>query len=330
LADNETQPHASQPLEVFYQLRPSTNAKGYRPPGPILVAKPLAFAACCQPGYGAFRLIEWCSVKTRPIQSATDRARLRAGFGAVVLVRVATESPVAGRDPHPDELAVSRPRYGEAWLEPFYLRLALFAGVTILDVGAGRRPSVPKELRPARCHYVALDPSPQELAASPQGSYDEVVIGDVTDALPALAGRFDLVVSWQVLEHVRPMEKAVANLRTFLRPGGHLVAQVSGRYSAFAILNMASPHQVSTRAMQRLLGRAPETVFRAHYDHCTYSSLQRLLSQWRQVEIVPRYRGAGYFAFSRILQRAYLVYEDWVEAKQHRNLATHFLISAAK
>ncbi len=119
---------------------------------------------------------------------------------------------------------------------------------------------------------MALDPSPQELAASPQGSYDEVVIGDVTDALPALAGRFDLVVSWQVLEHVRPMEKAVANLRTFLRPGGHLVAQVSGRYSAFAILNMASPHQVSTRAMQGLLGRAPETVFRAHYDHCTYSS----------------------------------------------------------
>jgi hypothetical protein len=48
------------------------------------------------------------------------------------------------------------------------------------------------------------------------------------------------------------------------------------------------------------------------------------------VEIVPFYRGAPYFRFSRPLQRAYLAYESAIERHDRRNLATHYLVVAKR
>jgi hypothetical protein len=79
--------------------------------------------------------------------------------------------------------------------------------------------------------------------------------------------------------------------------------------------------------MQRFLGRDPESVFPAWYDRCYYSALARMAEHWSAWEVVPRYRGTGYLSFAPVLQRAYLVYENWAERSGHPNLATHYLVS---
>ncbi|HTE84240.1 MAG TPA: class I SAM-dependent methyltransferase, partial [Dehalococcoidia bacterium] len=121
-------------------------------------------------------------------------------------------------------------RYEEPWRGEFESRIqALLApGMRILDVGSGARPAVPPERRPVRCHYVGLDISLRQLHMAPPGSYDELRAGDIAVRAEDLTGQFDLALSWQVLEHVRPMAEAVENVRSYLRPGGHFVAQVSG------------------------------------------------------------------------------------------------------
>ncbi len=56
----------------------------------------------------------------------------------------------------------------------------------------------------------------------------ECVIGDV-EALPFADGTFDLVLANYMLYHVPDLERAIAELRRVLRPGGTLLAATNGR-----------------------------------------------------------------------------------------------------
>jgi SAM-dependent methyltransferase len=223
-------------------------------------------------------------------------------------------------------------RYAPGWREEFVERAreSLAEGTAVLDVGAGRTPTFPPAERPAGCVVVALDASQEELDAAPAGAYDERVVGDVGDRVPRLEGRFDLAVSFQVLEHVQALDRTLGNLHAYLRPGGRLVALVSGSFSAFALLNRAVPERLGVAAMRRLLDREPDSVFSAHYDRCWHGALVELLEPWSRAEVVPIYRGADYFAFSRPLRAAYLAYEDWAARGGHRNLATHYVLDATR
>jgi SAM-dependent methyltransferase len=223
-------------------------------------------------------------------------------------------------------------RYAEPWFGAFAVRAeqALRPGIAILDVGSGRTPSISPSERPGNCRYVGLDVSAAELALAPAGAYDETVQADVAAYDPALDGAFDLIVSWQALEHVKPMTSALAHMHRYLAPGGRLVAQVSGGLSAFALAGRMLPHRTTQRLMSRLLGIAPEHTFPAYYDRCRASALERILAGWSEHVLIPRYKGAGYFRFSRTLERVYLRYEDWIYERGIGELATHYLIDAVR
>ena len=225
-----------------------------------------------------------------------------------------------------------RDRYREPWRDRFdaLTKTYLTNNVRVLDVGSGRTPAIAPETRPSDCRYSGLDLSRRELELAPAGSYDETWVSDVTRFIPELQGRFDLIVSWQVFEHVKPLDVALENLRAYLRPGGGLVALFSGSFSAFGLINQVIPSRLGVWAMHRLLSRPPESVFPAYYHHCWDGRLQKILSAWSYHEVIPLYRAAGYFGFSRPLQRLYLTYEDWAMAEGHRNLASHYLVQARK
>ncbi|MDX6511633.1 MAG: hypothetical protein QOE36_1137 [Gaiellaceae bacterium] len=198
--------------------------------------------------------------------------------------------------------------------------------MTVLDVGAGRRPTILPEERPSATAYVGLDVELAELTGADPGSYDEAHAGSVVTWVPAFESRFDLVVSCYAFEHVKPMPEALENIRRYLRPGGMLIALFSGSFSAHAVANRVLPEAVAAR----LIGREPETKFRAHYDRCWYGALERDLASWSAARISPLYLGAPYFAFSPALRRAYVAYENVAARQPHRNLASHYLLEATR
>jgi SAM-dependent methyltransferase len=220
-------------------------------------------------------------------------------------------------------------RYGYRMQDVFLERLRplLTPDIIILDVGAGRAPTLAPADRPAGCRYLGLDISAEELAAAGDGAYDAGYVHDIIEPLPEVRD-VDVIISWQVLEHVSSLPRALSNLRDTLRPGGTLLAQTSGSFAAFALGARVMPHRLRVKVMARYLGHQEEEKFPTSYDHCTARALKKLLSGWQSAEIVPFYRGATYFSMSRPLQRLYLSYEDFIAARKWDNLATHYLVVA--
>jgi SAM-dependent methyltransferase len=209
------------------------------------------------------------------------------------------------------------------------MRAALEPDVRILDVGAGHSPTLSVEERPPGCHYVGLDISRQELEAAASYAYDEVIVHDVTRPLTGKEP-FDVVLSWQVFEHVRPLDAALENLRQILRPGGTLIAQLSGTFAVFAVGARAMPHRLRVRAMEQALGMVGEDKFPTHYDRCHARALKQMLEPWSTRSVTPLFRGAGYFSFSSGLQRLYVAYESVVARRPISQLATHYLVTATR
>lgn len=245
-------------------------------------------------------------------------------------------SPTIERDIPAEELGhvqagVLPARYDHRLQDVFLEQLdrIMRPGIRILDIGSGRAPTIPPADRPEGCRYVGTDIDADELAAAPEGSYDLAIAADATKPLP-IDERFDLILSWQVLEHVESMAGTLEAFRGALDEGGTLVAQLSGSRAAFALLARAVPHRVRVFAMAKLLGHADEEKFPTRFDACTDKELRALLSGWSSVEVIPFYRGGSYFLFSRPLLRAYLAYENAIARRDVRGLATHYLIVATR
>jgi SAM-dependent methyltransferase len=224
------------------------------------------------------------------------------------------------------------PRYQQEWGVEFWERVDrnLRPGVSILDVGAGRQPTISLDRRPKETHYVGLDISERELKTAPPGSYDEIVATDAHTLVPGLVDRFDLIVAWQVLEHFRDLRAVASALHRYAKAGGAVVAHFSGRNAVYAIGNRLVPPRVGARLTHQLMRRPIDTIFPAYYDRCDARRLPEAFSDWDSLEVIPLWRGADYFARLPPLRGAYLRYEDWSVRKGLDNLATHYVIAARK
>lgn len=228
-------------------------------------------------------------------------------------------------------MAVERhQRYATPWRQLLLdaAKPYLKEGCSVLDIGSGRSPAIRRDERPANCHYVGLDISRSELDLAPEDSYSEARVGDATTPLPELSNQFDLVISWQVLEHVSSTAAVLDAMHSYLRNDGVMISMVSGKNSLFALPNRVLPFKLSVFMMEKLLGRKPETVFPAVYDLCSYDELKQALSSWSHQEVHAFWRGSGYLRFSSVLRRIYLTLEDYLSKTNRRGLATHYLIVA--
>jgi SAM-dependent methyltransferase len=123
-------------------------------------------------------------------------------------------------------------RYWGAGEEPYYeldpaLSRLLFDGVgpgtSVLDVGCGTARSYAPELARRAGSYVGVDVSATAVEAARAAGLDARVVDDAS-ALPFPDASFDRVVCIEVLEHLFAPDRAAAEIRRVLRPGGKLVA----------------------------------------------------------------------------------------------------------
>src|SRR5206468_506803 len=124
----------------------------------------------------------------------------------------------------------------------------------------------------------------------------------------------------------RPLDQALDNLYSYLRPGGRLVIEMSGSFSVFGLADRALPEWARVQLLVRVLGLEPEGIFPAYFHRCWFRALSNISEEWTERTITPIYRAAQYFAFSRVLQTAFLGYEEWTVSRSLRNLASYYRV----
>jgi 2-polyprenyl-6-hydroxyphenyl methylase/3-demethylubiquinone-9 3-methyltransferase len=165
----------------------------------------------------------------------------------------------------------------------------------ILDVGGGKRPFLsPERKRSLGARVIGIDIEADELEHAPPGSYDQVIVCDITQGLPPLEA--DLVICRSVLEHVADAGAAIKALAAATRPGGQVAIFVPCRNALFARVNLLLPEPVK-HALLRLLrpADAGHIGFPARYDRATppaYRSM--ILEAGLELTALARYYQSNY------------------------------------
>ena len=125
-------------------------------------------------------------------------------------------------------VSVWRPDAQGRWPQDVALSsLAEVNPVRLLEVGSGTGAFAARVSRELSCKVVALDSSPEMVAATKAAGV-EAMLGDV-QTLPFPDGSFDAAVAAWMLYHVADLDRAVSELARVLRPGGRLIAITNGR-----------------------------------------------------------------------------------------------------
>jgi SAM-dependent methyltransferase len=141
-----------------------------------------------------------------------DFVRGQYGSTAKLETRISVWQPdAAGRSPQDVALAA----------------LAEVRPARLLEVGCGTGALAARCAAELGCEVVALDSSPEMVAATRARGIDAVV-GDI-QRLPFGDATFDAGVAAWMLYHVPDRDRAIAELARVLRPGGRLIAITTGR-----------------------------------------------------------------------------------------------------
>jgi SAM-dependent methyltransferase len=164
-------------------------------------------------------------------------------------------------------------------------------GLRVLDVGGGKYPAISLQTKQEfGLHVVGLDISGTELEQAPAGAYDAIVVGDV--ATVSIPGKYDLVFSRTLMEHVANPRGALANLAGVLAPGGIMAHVIPCRNAPFAILNRSLGNRLARRLLFAIFPeKEKNSGFPAYYRDCTPGRLSRFCRDegLEVVQVIPYY-----------------------------------------
>jgi SAM-dependent methyltransferase len=135
----------------------------------------------------------------------------------------------------------------------------LVAGHSVLDAGCGVGYGSAMLARAGAADVVGLDLSAKAVEAAAQGAPANAsfVAGDV-HAMPFEDGRFDIVVCFEVIEHVAGQDGVIAELARVLAPGGVLAISSPNR----DVYPAGNPHHLHEYLPDEL-----RAALAAHFEH---------------------------------------------------------------
>ncbi len=108
--------------------------------------------------------------------------------------------------------------YAEFYTDQFGLSPAFYQGKRLLDIGCGPRGSL--EWADMAAERVGLDPLAERYRALGTGRHAMRYVAAPSESIPFEDGHFDVVCSFNSLDHVDDLARTVAEIRRVLRPGG--------------------------------------------------------------------------------------------------------------
>jgi SAM-dependent methyltransferase len=178
----------------------------------------------------------------------------------------------------------------------------------VLDAGAGRA------LRlkfPANVQLTGIDISETALAA--HTALSERIVGDL-QTYPLVPEAFDVIVCWDVLEHINDPGSALLNMSRALATGGLLVIGAPNVWSPKGLVAKLTPHRFHVFVYRRLL-HIPHAGEPGHVPFPTYLRLamspRQLIKQSAglglEVVLARYYEGIEASSLPSLLRRPWAV-----------------------
>jgi SAM-dependent methyltransferase len=111
-------------------------------------------------------------------------------------------------------------------------------GLRVLDAGCGRRGYLPIG---DRAHLTGIDVSEEQLRHNER--LDERIVGDL-ETYPLPRATYDVVICWDVLEHLRHPRDAIVRMAASVKPHGLLIIAGPHPRSLKAMLAKLSTHRI--------------------------------------------------------------------------------------
>lgn len=146
--------------------------------------------------------------------------------------------------------------------------VASYPDADILELGGGRWPSFRLEEMPSNLRsYTVNDISEHELSHLPDG-YDKACF-DVSGDASAFQGRYDVVFSRFLAEHVKDGRAMHRNVFQVLKPGGTAFHLIPTLFAFPFIVNKLLPERLTAKVLELLSPRrAISPKFPAYYSAC--------------------------------------------------------------
>jgi SAM-dependent methyltransferase len=134
-------------------------------------------------------------------------------------------------------------------LARYWLAAGLASGLEVLDAGCGVGYGAEMIARAGASRVVGVDLAPEAIATASErvGEVADFQVGDLQD-LPFAEGSFDLVVCFEVLEHLEDPEPAITALKGVLRDGGLLIVSSPNR----GVYPPGNPHHLHEFTVEEL------------------------------------------------------------------------------
>lgn len=164
---------------------------------------------------------------------------------------------------------------GKTWLEAMQgyddtLRslVGRYPQADILELGGGRRPSFHLSEMPSNLKsYTVNDVSEAELSLVPYG-YDKACF-DVAGDASAFEGRYDVVFSRFLAEHVKDGRAMHRNVHKVLKPGGVAFHLIPTLYALPFVMNRLLPERIGQKVLDVFSPRREiSPKFPAYYSQC--------------------------------------------------------------
>lgn len=187
----------------------------------------------------------------------------------------------------------------------------LTPSATVLEIGCGRTAPLLRALKGKVATLIGIDVVDFTVA-----NEDIVLLqNDVTNMTDVATASIDVAFSRSVMEHVREVELAFAEIARALKPGGRYIFLTPNFYDYASWIAAAVPNRLHPWIVNRTEGRDEEDTFPTYFRCNTRRAIKHLAKQngFEIEEFVYLGQYPNYFVFSPMLFRLGCIYAKFLE-----------------